>query len=101
MDHVLRELQAALPERYTLEREIARTAMSRVYRARERHPERTVVVKVLDNNVTAHVGRERFLREIDLTSGLSHPHIVPIFAAGDAGGSLYYVMPFIAGETLR
>lgn len=101
MDQVLAELQAALPERYTLEREIARTAMSRVYLARERHPDRAVVVKVLDNSLTVHLGQERFLREIDLTSGLSHPHIVPIFSAGDAAEALYYVMPFIEGETLR
>ena len=100
MDHVLRELQAALPERYTLDSEIARTAMSRVYIAREKHPDRAVVVKVLENSLTAQLGRERFLREIDLMSGLSHPHIVPIFSAGDAEGALYYVMPFIAGETL-
>ena len=101
MDHDLQGLQAALPERYTLEREIARTAMSRVYQARERHPDRAVVVKVLEISVTAHLPRERFLREIDLTSGLSHPHIVPIFAAGDADGALYYVMPLITGETLH
>jgi serine/threonine protein kinase len=61
VDHVLQELQAALPERYTLEREIARTAMSRVYRARERHPDRAVVVKALEISVTAHLARERFV----------------------------------------
>ena len=93
-------LQAALPERYTIVREIARTTMSRVYLARERHPDRQVAIKVLDQDLTAHLGRERFLREVDLTSSLAHPHIVPIFAAGDADGALYYVMPHIAGETL-
>jgi len=74
--------------------------MSRVYLARERHPDRQVAIKVLDQDLTAHLGRERFLREVDLTSSLAHPHIVPIFSAGDADGALYYVMPYIAGETL-
>ena len=99
-DESFAALQAALPERYTIEREIARTGMSRVYLARERHPDRQVAIKVLDHDLTAHLGRERFLREVDLTSRLVHPHIVPIFSAGDADGALYYVMPYIAGETL-
>ena len=99
-DESFEALQAALPERYTIEREIARTGMSRVYLARERHPDRQVAIKVLDQDLTAHLGRERFLREVDLTSSLAHPHIVPIFSAGDADGALYSVMPYIAGETL-
>ena len=99
-DESLDALQAALSERYTIEREIARTGMSRVYLARELHLDRQVAIKVLDQDLTAHLGRERFLREVDLTSSLTHPHIVPIFSAGDADGALYYVMPYIAGETL-
>jgi len=75
--------------------------MYRVYRARERYPDRAVVVKGLEISATAHIGRERFFREIDLTFGLSHPYIVLIFAAGDADGALYYVMPFITGETSK
>jgi len=74
--------------------------MAVVYLARERHPSRQVAIKVLDPVVTVGIGRERFLREIDFVSNLTHPHIVPIFAAGDAGGLLYFVMPYVAGESL-
>jgi eukaryotic-like serine/threonine-protein kinase len=75
--------------------------MSRVYLAREALPDRTVAIKVLDEELSARLGRERFIREVDVTSQLQHPHIVPIHAAGDADGSLYYVMPYIEGESLR
>lgn len=94
-------LQAALPERYTLVRELDRGGMSRVYLARESLPERDVAIKVLDEELSARLGREQFVREVEVTSRLQHPHIVPIYAAGDAGGTLYYVMPYIAGESLR
>ncbi len=75
--------------------------MSRVYLARESLPERDVAIKVLDEELSARLGRERFVREVELTSRLQHPHIVPIYAAGDAGGTLFYVMPYIAGQSLR
>ncbi len=75
--------------------------MSRVYLAREALPDRDVAIKVLDEELSARLGRERFVREVEVTSQLQHPHIVPIHAAGDAGGSLYYVMPYIDGESLR
>jgi len=75
--------------------------MSRVYLARESLPERDVAIKVLDEELSARLGRERFVREVEVTSQLQHPHIVPIYAAGDAGGTLYYVMPYISGESLR
>lgn len=94
-------LQAALPQRYTLLRELDRGGMSRVYLARESLPERDVALKVLDEELSARLGRERFVREVEVTSSLSHPHIVPIYSAGDAGGTLYYVMPYIEGESLR
>ena len=94
-------LQAALPQRYTLVGELDRGGMSRVYLARESLPERAVAIKVLDEELSARLGRERFVREVEVTSRLQHPHIVPIYAAGDAGGTLYYVMPYIAGESLR
>lgn len=74
--------------------------MSRVYLARESHPDRAVAIKVLDEQLTAQLGRERFIQEVNFTSRLTHPHIVPIFAAGEAAGSLYYVMPYVEGETL-
>ncbi|MDH4352281.1 MAG: protein kinase, partial [Gemmatimonadota bacterium] len=82
-DDVAARLQAGLPERYTLEHELGRGGMAVVYLARERHPSRQVAIKVLDPIITVGIGRERFLREIDFVSNLTHPHIVPIFAAGD------------------
>ena len=94
-------LQAALPRRYTLVRELDRGGMSRVYLAREALPDRDVAIKVLDEELSARLGRERFVREVEVTSRLGHPHIVPLHAAGDAGGTLYYVMPYIEGESLR
>ena len=78
-------LQAALPQRYTLVGELDRGGMSRVYLARESLPERAVAIKVLDEELSARLGRERFVREVEVTSRLQHPHIVPIYAAGDAG----------------
>jgi serine/threonine-protein kinase len=101
MTDFLQTLQDALPERYTLERELGRGGMATVFLARERHPNRQVAIKVLQTGITLRLGRERFLREIDLLSNLTHPHIVPIFAAGEADGLLYYVMPYVEGETLR
>jgi serine/threonine-protein kinase len=97
----LERLQTTLPRRYKLVRELDRGGMSRVYLAREEMPDRDVAIKVLDEELSARLGRERFVREVELTSKLQHPHIVPIHAAGDAGGALYYVMPYIEGESLR
>ncbi len=101
MDDFLQRVQAALPERYTIEREIGRGGMATVVLARERHPNRQVAIKILLPGLAERLGHERFLREIDLLSSLTHPHIVPIYAAGEAGEFLYYSMPFIQGETLR
>ncbi len=100
MDDFRERLQRALPQRYTLVRELGRGGMARVYLAREHHPNRQVAVKALEPSVAVSLGRERFLREIDLVSNLTHPHIVPIYAAGDADGLLYFVMPYVEGETL-
>ncbi len=94
-------LQSALPKRYTLIRELDRGGMSRVYLAREALPDRDVAIKVLDEELSARLGRERFVREVEVTSRLQHPHIVPIHAAGEAGATLYYVMPYIEGQSLR
>jgi serine/threonine-protein kinase len=100
-DPILDRLQSALAERYDLQREIGRGGMATVYLAEERHPRRHVAIKVFDPDFAPHLMRERFLREIDVVSKLAHPHIVPVFAAGEAGGLLYYVMPYIDGESLR
>jgi eukaryotic-like serine/threonine-protein kinase len=75
--------------------------LSRVYLAREELPERDVVIKVLDEASSARLGRTAFMRRVQIASQLGHPHIVPIYAAGEAGDELYYVMPYIDGESLR
>ena len=94
-------LQTALPERYTLLRELERGGMSRVFMAREALPERDVVIKLLDEGISSRLDRDDFVREVEVTSQVQHPHVVPIYAAGDVNGRLYYVMPFIEGESLR
>lgn len=98
---VLDSLREALAPHYDVEREIGAGGMARVYLAVEQHPHRRVAIKVLDPELSTRLLRERFIREVDLSSNLSHPHIVPIFSAGEAGGLFYYVMPYIEGESLR
>src|SRR5207247_1385999 len=98
---VLASLRASLGDRYEVEREIGSGGMAREFLAVEQHPHRLVAIKVLDPDVSTRLLRERFIREVDLSSNLSHPHIVPIFSAGEAGGLFYYVMPYVEGESLR
>jgi tRNA A-37 threonylcarbamoyl transferase component Bud32/tetratricopeptide (TPR) repeat protein len=94
-------LRESLAPRYDVEREIGAGGMARVYLAVEQHPRRRVAIKVLDPELSTRLLRERFIREVDLASKLSHPHIVPIFAAGEAAGLFYYVMPYVEGESVR
>src|SRR5437879_1129400 len=98
---VLDSLRESLAPRFDVERQIGAGGMARVYLAVERHPRRRVAIKVLDPEISTRLLRERFIREVDLSSKLSHPHIVPIFAAGEAAGLFYYVMPYVEGESLR
>jgi len=105
---VLGALRAGLAPHYTVEREIGAGGMARVFLAAERHPPRKVAVKVMNPEVSSSEFRERFIREVELTSRLSHPHIVPILAADEClfvpdgpDGLCYYVMPYIEGESLR
>src|ERR671925_927681 len=98
---VLDALREHLASRYDVEREIGAGGMARVYLAVEQHPHRRVAIKVLEPEISTRLMRERFIREVDLSSKLSHPHIVPIFSAGEAGGLFYYVMPYVEGESLR
>ncbi|HEU5042384.1 MAG TPA: serine/threonine-protein kinase [Gemmatimonadales bacterium] len=93
-------LLAALGERYPIEREIAHGAMATVYLARDRAGGRQVAVKVMHPRLADALGAERFQREIAVVRAMDHPLIVPLYASGDAGGTLYYVMPFVPGETL-
>ncbi|MCZ6917999.1 MAG: serine/threonine-protein kinase [Gemmatimonadetes bacterium] len=100
MDDYLGRLREALSDRYSIEREIGRGGMATVYLAEEHHPRRKVAVKLLTPDISTRVLRERFLREVNLASTLMHPHIVPVFAAGEADDMLYFVMPYIEGESL-
>lgn len=101
MTNVLDVLRDGLAARYTVQREIGAGGMATVYLAEEHHPRRQVAIKVLDPALSTRLFCERFVREVDLSSKLSHPHIVPIFSAGNLSGLLYYVMPYIEGESLR
>ena len=95
------ELSAALAGRYVVEREIGRGGMAVVYLARDTKHDRLVAVKVLNPELGAMLGAERFLAEIRTTATLQHPNLLPLFDSGEAGGLLYYVMPFLEGESLR
>jgi eukaryotic-like serine/threonine-protein kinase len=98
---LLDQLQAAFPATYTLEREVGRGGMATVFLARDVRHGRAVAVKVLDPELGAVLGVERFLSEIRVTATLQHPNLLPLFDSGEASGLLYYVMPFVEGETLR
>ena len=98
---LLAELQSALAHQYSLERELPRGGMSRVFVATENALRRRVVIKVLAPELAASLSAERFKREISLAARLQHPHIVPLLSAGQAGLHLYYTMPFVEGESLR
>src|SRR5665213_3113814 len=94
-------LRSALADRYTIERELGAGGMATVYLAEDVRHHRKVAVKVLHPELSAVLGPERFLKEIELTANLQHPHILPLFDSGSAGGLLYYVMPYVDGEPLR
>ncbi len=101
MTNSLDTLKAALAERYRVERELGAGGMATVYLARDLKHDRDVAIKVLEPELGAVLGGERFLSEIRTTARLQHPHILPLLDSGDAGGLLYYVMPLATGETLR
>src|SRR5947207_7359722 len=94
-------LQAALADRYALGRELGRGGMAVVFLARDRRHDRAVALKVLRHDIAAALGGERFLREIQIAARLHHPHILPLYDSGAAGDLLYYVMPYVEGESLR
>jgi len=92
---------AALADQYRVDRELGQGGMATVYLAEDVRHRRKVALKVLHPELSAVLGPERFLKEIELTANLQHPHILPLFDSGEASGQLYYVMPFVEGETLR
>ena len=97
----LQRLNTVLAGRYALEREVGHGGMATVYLARDERHERVVAVKVLRPDLTAALGSERFLREIRIAAALQHPHILTLIDSGTADGLLYYVMPFVEGQSLR
>ncbi|MGE5759301.1 MAG: protein kinase domain-containing protein, partial [Gemmatimonadota bacterium] len=101
MRDVLDRLRSALAGRYTLERELGHGGTATVWLARDLKHERPVALKVLRPELAAALGPERFVREISVTAGLRHPHILPLLDSGEAAGRLFYVMPFVVGESLR
>ncbi len=101
MADVAASLRRALADRYRLDRELGRGGMATVYLARDLKHDRDVALKVLHADLAASLGAERFLRELRVTATLQHPHILPLFDSGEADGLLYYVMPYVAGGSLR
>ena len=101
MPDLLDRLRAALADRYRVDREIGRGGMSRVFLAHDLKLDRSVALKVLRPDLAAIIGRERFRREIKLAAALDHPHILGIHDDGESEGILYYVMPYVRGESLR
>ena len=101
MDVSIDRIKEALAGRYVVERPVGHGGMATVFLAEERHPPRKVAIKVMDPSLSDRLGRGRFIREIEIVSTLTHPHIVPIFSAGEADGFFFYVMPYIAGHSLR
>ncbi|HWH04456.1 MAG TPA: protein kinase [Gemmatimonadales bacterium] len=97
----IERLRASLADRYHIERELGAGGMATVYLAQDLKHHRQVAIKVLKPELAAVLGAERFIHEITTTAQLQHPHILPLFDSGSADGFLYYVMPFIEGETLR
>ncbi len=101
MTDLLAKLQSALAERYTIERELGAGGMAIVYLAQDLKHHRRVAIKVFRPDLAEALGEERFLREIETAASLSHPHILTVHDSGSAEGLLYYVMPFVEGESLR
>lgn len=98
---LLDRVREALTHRYEVEKEIGRGGMATVFLAEDPKHRRKVALKVLDPDLAEAVGADRFLREIEIAANLTHPHILPLFDSGKAGNLLYYVMPFVEGESLR
>ena len=101
MSDAVARLNAALEGRYAIERELGEGGMATVYLADDLKHERKVALKVLKPELAAVVGAERFLGEIKTTANLQHPHILPLFDSGEADSFLFYVMPYVEGESLR
>lgn len=98
---LLAQVRSALGQRYTVDREVGRGGMAVVFLAHDTRHGRRVAVKVLRSEVAGAIGADRFVREIQIAAGLTHPHILPLHDSGHVGDILYYVMPYVEGESLR
>jgi eukaryotic-like serine/threonine-protein kinase len=101
VDDLRARLEAALSQNYAIERELGRGGMAVVYLAQDLKLGRRVALKVLRPELSATLGTQRFLQEIKVAAGLAHPNILPLHDSGEAGGLLYYTMPYVQGESLR
>jgi serine/threonine-protein kinase len=101
MPDLLERLSAALADRYTIESEIGRGGMAVVFKAEDLRHHRLVAIKALHPELTATLGAKRFPHEIETVAGLNHPHVLPLFDSGEADGIIFYVMPYVEGESLR
>ena len=101
MDNNSNRLSGLIADRYLIEREVGAGGMATVYLAKDLRHDRPVALKLLSSELGAVLGPERFLSEIRVTANLQHPNLLPLFDSGEADGRLYYVMPYVAGETLR
>ncbi len=101
MSEIGERLTTALADRYTIERELGAGGMATVYLAEDLKHDRKVALKVLRPELAAVIGADRFLAEIKTTANLQHPHILPLHDSGEAGGTVFYVMPYVEGESLR
>ncbi|MFN2400230.1 MAG: protein kinase [Gemmatimonadaceae bacterium] len=98
---LLEQVKSALGERYVVDREVGRGGMAVVFLAHDRKHHRRVAIKVLRTEVAHHIGADRFVREIEIAANITHPHVLPLYDSGQAGDIVYYVMPYVEGETLR
>src|SRR4051794_7213181 len=95
------QLKASLADRYVLERELGAGGMASVFLAQDPRHHRKVAIKILHPELAAYIGPERFLKEIETTAALQHPNILPLFDSGRVESTVFYVMPYMAGESLR
>src|SRR5437667_11017072 len=101
MGEAFDRLRAALADSYTLERELGAGGMATVYLARDVRHNRNVAIKVMHPELALRIGAQRFLKEIETTANLQHPNILPLFDSGEVHGTVFYVMPYVQGESLR
>jgi serine/threonine protein kinase len=101
MSEITDRLKPAIADRYIIERELGQGGMAIVFQAQDIKHDRLVALKVLRPELAAVIGAERFLNEIKVTANLQHPHILPLHDSGEADSFLFYVMPYVEGDTLR